>query len=124
MQFYLHPSINLGIIKGIDVFREGGIVMQRQRQQKRRRFSWFFLIMVGSVIYFSSIIISQQLYLSQVGQDQAAAEARLAAAQKENEALRQEKEKLNELGYIEKIAREELGMTRAGELPYTTGRSK
>ena len=106
------------------MFFEGGIVMQRQRQQKKRRFSWFFILMVGSVVYFSSILISQQLYLRQVGQDQAAAESRLAAAQKENEALRQEKEKLNELGYIEKIAREELGMTRAGELPYTTGRSK
>lgn len=123
MQFYLHPPTNIGIIKEIDVF-EGGIVMQRQRQQKKRRFSWFFILMVGSVVYFSSILISQQLYLRQVGQDQAAAEARLAAAQKENEALRQEKEKLNELGYIEKIAREELGMTRAGELPYTTGCSK
>lgn len=97
--------------------------MERRKSQKRR-FSWFFVIMAGIVVYFSSILISQQVYLSQVGRDQAAAEARLAAAQKENEALRQEKEKLNELGYIERIAREELGMTRKGELPYSMGLSK
>ena len=97
--------------------------MERRKPQKRR-FSWFVVIMAGIVVYFSSIIISQQIYLNQVGHDQVAAEARLAAAQKENEALRQEREKLDDPGYIERIAREELGMTRQGELPYSTGRSK
>ena len=48
--------------------------------------------------------------------------SRLAAARQKNEALRQEKENLNEPGYIEKTAREELGMTRHGELPYSAGR--
>lgn len=97
--------------------------MERRKPQKRR-FSWFFVIMAGVIVYFSSILISQQIYLSQVRDDQAVAEVRLAAAQKENEALRQEREKLEDLSYIERIAREELGMTRKGELPYTMGRSK
>lgn len=99
-------------------------MMNNRKRPKKYRVSWFFLLLVIIVGYFVSILISQQVYLSQVSRDQAAAEARLQAAQKENEALRQEKEKLNELGYIEKIAREELGMTRAGELPYTTGSRK
>ncbi len=62
------------------------------------------------------------MYLSQARTDQAAAEARLKAAQEENAALRAEQENLGRLDYVEKLAREELGMTRQGELPYSTGR--
>ncbi|BAL83884.1 putative cell division protein FtsL [Selenomonas ruminantium subsp. lactilytica TAM6421] len=90
-------------------------------RRERRGINWFALIMLAIIVYFSSILISQQVYLSQAADDYAAAKARLEAAQKENEALKEETRQLNELGYIEKIAREELGMTRAGELPYSTG---
>ena len=76
------------------------------------------------IVYFSSILFSQQGHLHQLEQDQAAAEARLAAAQQENEQLRQEKENLGKLDYIEKLAREELGMTRHDELPYSSGPDK
>ena len=71
------------------------------RQPKKRRFSWFFLVLILVIAYFSSIMISQQMYLSQV--------------------MRQEWENLNRMDYIEKLAREELGMTREGELPYSPG---
>ena len=57
------------------------------------------------------------MHLQQIAEDQAVADARLAAAQAENEALKQEKANLQDLSYVEKIAREELGMTRQGELP-------
>lgn len=96
--------------------------MRRGNRTGKRRFRWFYLLMTGIVVYFAFLLISQQVYLSQVRQDQASAEARLAAARQENEALRQEKERLGDLNYIEKLAREELGMTRRGELPYSTGR--
>ena len=91
------------------------------RQSKKRRFSWFFLVLILVIAYFSSIMISQQMYLSQVSEDQEAAEQRLVAARQENETLRQERENLNRMDYIEKLAREELGMTREGELPYSPG---
>lgn len=96
--------------------------MGRGHRTGKRRFRWFYLLMTGIVVYFAFLLISQQVYLSQVRQDQASAEARLAVARQENEALRQEKERLGDLNYIEKLAREELGMTRRGELPYSTGR--
>ena len=67
------------------------------RQPKKRRFSWFFLVLILVIAYFSSIMISQQMYLSQVSEDQEAAEQRLAAARQENEALRQERENLNRM---------------------------
>jgi hypothetical protein len=68
------------------------------------------------------MIVSQGLYLSHVHEDQALATERFAAAQAENDRLRAEKERLGELPYIEKLAREELGMTGAGELPYAPGK--
>ena len=46
----------------------------------------------------------------------------LSAAQEENNHLQAEKTHLGELPYIEKLAREELGMTGAGELPYAPGK--
>ena len=111
----------MDIIRGIGILLEGGMIMEHKKPA-RRRFNWFMLLMGGVIIYFSSILVSQQVYLHQVSEDQAAAEARLAAAKQENDALLQEKENLNKPEYIEKTAREELGMTRHGELPYSTGR--
>jgi len=93
-----------------------------ERKREGRRFNWFALILAGIIVYFASILISQQMYLSQARTDQAAAEARLKTAQEENAALRAEQENLGRLDYVEKLAREELGMTRQGELPYSTGR--
>lgn len=88
---------------------------------KGRHITAFTLLMLAVGCYFCIIIVSQQVYGSQVIAEQEEAEARLAAAQKENAELRAEKERLGDLAYIERIAREELGMTRRGELPYSTG---
>ena len=77
------------------------------KPRKQRGINWFALIMLAIIVYFSSILISQQVYLSQAADDYA--------------ALKEEARQLNELSYIEKVAREELGMTRAGELPYSVG---
>ncbi len=92
------------------------------KSEKKRGFNWFVLALALIVLYFSSILISQQFYLNQVGRDQAASDARLQAALQEKEALLREKEKLNDVDYIERVAREELGMTREGEIPYSTVR--
>ena len=96
--------------------------MQGAKKNKKRGFSWFWLLLAVVVVYFSSILISQQMHLNQVGKSQAIAERRLETAQEENARLRKEIEDLNELSYIEKIAREELGMTKQGELPYSAAK--
>lgn len=93
----------------------------QQKRGRGRSLSLFPIAMLAVIGYFCIILVSQQVYRSQVSTEQEEAEARLAAAQKENAELRAEKERLGELVYIEKIAREELGMTRRGELPYSTG---
>ena len=91
-------------------------------RKRKRRFDFFVPLMAIIIGYFAFVLVSQQVHLGQLAENQAAAEARLSAAQEENEALKQVKAALSDPAYIEKIAREELGMTRHAELPYTTAR--
>ncbi len=86
--------------------------------EKRRGFSWFTVLMLVVFAYFGTVLISQQLHLSQVSESQRIADKKLAAAQEQNEKLRKEYEELQNLDNIEKIAREDLGLAKDGELPY------
>lgn len=97
--------------------------MKVKRRHSRGIINWFTILMVVIIGYFAVILVKQQVYFNQVSVDQAAAEERLATAKAEHEKLVKEKDDLNRLDYIEKIAREELGMTRKGELPYSSGKS-
>lgn len=74
-----------------------------------------FVIMIG---YLGFIIIKQEVYLSQVEEQTIIAEERLNKAKQINEELSREKDNLNKLEDVEKVAREELGMTKPGEVPY------
>lgn len=85
---------------------------------KRKGFNWFALIMFVVISYFATVLISQQLHLAHVGENQRIADKRLAAAQAENDRLRTQYEELQNLDNIEKIAREDLGLAKEGELPY------
>lgn len=88
------------------------------RKRRRKSFNWFFVLMTFVVIYFSSVLITQQINLSKVDQSQDSYNKRLDLATKENEKLKKQIEELHDLDHIERIAREELGMTKPGELPY------
>ena len=90
--------------------------------KKRKSFNWFALFMFIVISYFATVLASQQLHLSHVGENQRLADKRLAAAQAENDALRKQYEELQNLDNIERIAREDLGLAKEGELPYQTAR--
>lgn len=90
----------------------------------KRRLNWFLLILVCICGYFAYVFFMQQMNLNALKDDTEAARARLANAQQENEELSKEREALDDLDYIEKIAREELGMTRQGEMPYIYQKKK
>ena len=90
--------------------------------KKRTGFNWFALIMFVVIAYFGTVLFSQQLHLSHVGENQRIADKRLAAAQAENEKLRKQYEELQNLDNIERLAREDLGLAREGELPYQPAR--
>ena len=91
-------------------------------RQAKRSFNWFAVLLLFIVLYFSYTVIQQYLQLKAISQEQAAVEARLSQAKKVNEELLQEKNNLGKIDYIEKIAREELGMTKQGEMPYISSK--
>ncbi len=86
--------------------------------KKHNGFNWFALMMFVVIAYFGTVLFSQQLHLSHVAENQRIADKKLAAAQAENAALRKQYEELQNLDHIEKIAREDLGLAKDGELPY------
>ncbi|MDY2685583.1 MAG: cell division protein FtsL [Selenomonadaceae bacterium] len=101
---------------------EHRINLMGKNGRPHRSMNWFLILLVVIVVYFASIFLSQAMHLKQVSADQLEAEVRLQQAQQENARLKKEKDDLGKLDYIEKIAREELGMTKHGELPYQSGR--
>ncbi|MBR2215407.1 MAG: septum formation initiator family protein [Selenomonadaceae bacterium] len=88
--------------------------------KKKRGINWYYVLIAVIILYFSSVLIHQQFYLNQVGADKQTAESRVDQARAENEALKAERDRLNDRAFIEKVAREELGLTKPGELPYSS----
>ena len=94
--------------------------MKQRIKQRKGLFNWFTILLVIIIGYFAVILVKQQIYLNQVSADQAAAEERLATARAEHERLVKEKDDLNRLDYIEKIAREAPyhELTNGGHISY------
>lgn len=90
--------------------------------KKRKGFNWFALFMFLVFAYFGTVLVSQQVHLTHVGESQHLADQRLERAKTENEKLRKEYESLQDLENIERLAREDLGMAKHGELPYQISR--
>ena len=85
---------------------------------QRKSFNWFALIMLAMIAYFSTVLISQQVHLSHVSESQRIADKRLEKAKATNEKLRKELAELQDINNIEKLAREDLGLAKEGEMPY------
>lgn len=90
--------------------------------KKRKGFNWFALFMFLVFAYFGTVLVSQQVHLTHVGESQHLGDQRLERAKTENEKLRKEYESLQDLENIERLAREDLGMAKHGELPYQISR--
>lgn len=91
---------------------------KRKGKGKGHRLDWFVVVVLCVLGYFAYTMIDQQIHLNELDRDCAAARQRLETAQRENAELKDLKAKLDDPVYIEKTAREELGMTHEGELPY------
>ena len=86
--------------------------------KSKRNIDWFVLVMGCFSIYFMYTVIGMFLQYTEINRDCEAVNARLEAARTMNNNLREEKNGLSDVNYIEKIAREELGMTKRGEMPF------
>ena len=90
--------------------------------RKRSGFNWFALVMFAMIAYFSTVLISQQVHLSHVSESQRIADKRLEKAKATNEKLRKELAELQDINNIERLAREDLGLAKNGEMPYQATR--
>ena len=91
--------------------------------RKRNNFNWFALLMFAMIAYFSTVLISQQVHLAHVSESQRIADKRLEKAKATNEKLRRELATLQDINNIEKLAREDLGLAKEGEMPYQATRN-
>ena len=91
---------------------------KKEKAGAGRGFNWFAILLAAIVAYGGWILADQQMTMGALDDDMAAARERLQAARTENQQLKDENTRLQDDDYIEKLAREELGMTRKGEMPY------
>ena len=90
--------------------------------KQRKGINWFFVLMFVVVAYFTTVLVSQQVHLSHVSESKRIADKRLDAAKAENEKLQKELQELQDLKNIERLAREDLGLAKSGEMPYQPAR--
>jgi cell division protein FtsL len=81
------------------------------------RIKWFRLATFLIAGYFLYLVIGQQSQLSTIEAENKAAQQRLEQVAQTNVSLTEERNQLSTPAYIEKIAREELGLVKPGEIP-------
>ena len=99
--------------------------VQNTKKQKIGGLSLGWLLVTLCVLIYGVYAIGDKaMTISQLNGDMDQARLRLEEAQRENQQLKDEKASLSDDAYIEKLAREELGMTRKGEIPYIYAENK
>lgn len=84
----------------------------------KRKINWFRILLAGLFVYFSYVGIQQQLRINDIDAEMEAADLLRAKAERTHKELAAEYDRLHQSAYIEKIAREELGLVKPGEMPY------
>ena len=99
--------------------------VQNPKKQKIGGLSLGWLLVTLCVLIYGAYAIGDKaMTISQLNSDMDQARLRLEEAQRENQQLKEENASLSDDAYIEKLAREELGMTRKGEIPYIYAENK
>ena len=92
--------------------------------RKRKRIQWVVVVVCFCLLYVVYSFADQALQLSELRREASNLRAREATLQSDNERLRQEQQLLQTDAYVEKVAREELGLVKPGETPYILGGQK
>jgi cell division protein FtsL len=82
---------------------------------KRKSSKWSVLVVIGFMIYFVYVLIGQQKVLYAKNVEMNNVQAKVAEEMSLNEDLKNQKEMLATDEYVEKVAREKLGMVKPGE---------
>jgi cell division protein FtsL len=87
-------------------------------ERQKYRVKWFRLVAIVLIFYFAYLCVSQQSQLNAISKETENVRGQLAQFQQANATLKAEKDALQDPKYIEKVAREELGLVKPGESPY------
>lgn len=94
------------------------------RPKRRFRFRPGRWLALAGVLYLLFTFADQEFHLFKMRAEMARLREQIRQVQADNERLRQEIQRLNEDAYIEKAAREELGMVKANETIYIPALSR
>ncbi|MBC8016433.1 MAG: septum formation initiator family protein [Sporomusaceae bacterium] len=94
------------------------------RIRNRYRIKWFKLVAIGLSFYFMYLYVGQQSQLNAISNETESIRMELTQFQQVNTALKEERNALNDRRYVEKLAREELGLVKPGEVPYIVSEKK
>lgn len=86
--------------------------------RRRYRIRWFRVLTLLAAAYFIYLAIGQQFELYTIQRETALLKNRIAELEQSNQSMLQEKKQLSSPAYIEKIARDQLGLVKPGEVPY------
>lgn len=87
------------------------------REHKKKSFSWFKISMYLLVAAGLVIIGRQEYAIYKLNQERDKVQARLDVLQEKQKALEDERERLHDPRYVEKLAREEYNMVGKNEVP-------
>jgi len=86
--------------------------------RRRYRVRWFRVLVLLTAAYFLYLAVGQQFELYTIQRETASLQERIAELEHSNKTLTDEKSRLSSPAYVEKIAREQLGLVKPGEVPY------
>ncbi len=90
----------------------------------RPRVRWFRVILIVFTAVFLYASVEQQLRIHAIQQQLTESKHNLEKIELENKRLLEERELLATPKYVEKIAREELGLVKPGEVPFVSVQNK
>ncbi len=92
--------------------------MAAGKRPVRYRVRWFRLAVLAVVGVCLYVLIGQQMEMNAVNREMEATRIRLEQLRQANQSLNEEKKRLSTPAHIEKVARDELGLVKPGEVPY------
>lgn len=84
---------------------------------KRYRIKWFNLALLLLSVYFCYLVTDRYLELAAVRHETNVLRNHLDQAKTVNQELKAERDRLMAPAYVEKLAREQLGLVKPGEAP-------
>ena len=86
--------------------------------RRKYRIRWIRVLVLLTAAYFIFLAVGQQFELYTIQRETHNLKNRIAELEQANNAMIDEKKQLAAPAYVEKIAREQLGLVKPGEVPY------